>query len=147
MSDERLCAAAESILRLLPLWKAKMLRPLEHTAPSGLSGMQFWILAMVGELEAVPVGEVAKHMMISKSNITAVVDKLVSADLVERLPRSDDRRVVNVRITPSGRELLESQEQAMMESISQKLAGLPDDKLDELTVALTTVYEIISETP
>ncbi len=147
MSEQHLSAAAESMLRLLPLWKTKMLRPLEHTAPCGLSGMQFWILAMVGELEAVPVGEVAKHMMISKSNITAVVDKLVTADLVERLPRSDDRRVVNVRITPAGRELLVSQEQAMMESISEKLAGLPDDRLDELAAALTTVYAVISEIP
>lgn len=145
MSRPKLDMAAESLVRVLPLMKAKMMRPLEHSNLTGLSPMQFWILTMVADMEAISVGEVAKQMMISKSNITAVMDKLVDAGLVERAPAAEDRRVVNVRATESGHCLLKAHMELVKESIRERMSGLSDDRLEVLISALNSMHEVISQ--
>ena len=49
------------------------------------------------------LGEVA---VVSRSRVSRVVDELVRAGLVERVPNPDDRRSAFARITPAGRARL-----------------------------------------
>ena len=64
---------------------------------------QFDLLA---QLERQPnglrLGELSQRMMVTNGNITGLVDKLVEQGFVVREPSSDDRRVMNVRMTKAG---------------------------------------------
>jgi DNA-binding MarR family transcriptional regulator len=61
-------------------------------------------------LHAVPgrrlaMRELGDAVVISKSGLTGVVDRMARAGLVERIADPDDRRVTLVTLTPSGAEL------------------------------------------
>jgi DNA-binding MarR family transcriptional regulator len=44
---------------------------------------------------------------VSLPNVTGIVERLVERGLVERIRPADDRRIVEVRITAAGREILD----------------------------------------
>lgn len=58
--------------------------------------------------------------------------KLARADLVERLRGSDDRRVVNLQLTPKGRTILDRAPQSLTGLVPYALEGLPEKVLKRL---------------
>jgi DNA-binding MarR family transcriptional regulator len=61
------------------------------------------------QLHAAPAGrltmrELGRAVVISKSGLTGLVDRMQRAGLVERSGDPDDRRVVHVTLTPAGAE-------------------------------------------
>ena len=61
------------------------------------------LVAAVGGRPVWTMGELARHVMLAVSTLTAVVDRLVAKRLVERERSEKDRRTVWVRLTPEGR--------------------------------------------
>ena len=55
------------------------------------------------ENPAITMGELARHLGISLSAATGLVDRLVQRGLVERDNDPDDRRIVCVRLAPAGK--------------------------------------------
>ena len=52
------------------------------------------------------MGALAEAATISRSGLTRLVDRLEAESLLERHPASDDRRAIDVTITPDGSKLL-----------------------------------------
>ncbi len=42
------------------------------------------------------MSEIGRRVYISKSNMTSLIDKLVENGLAERIPDTNDRRVINI---------------------------------------------------
>ena len=79
--------------------------------PWGLSGEQYNVLRILRGApdHAHPTLEVASRMISRAPNITRLIDKLIGKGLVFRRSSEDDRRVVEVRLTPKGlRVVIES---------------------------------------
>jgi DNA-binding MarR family transcriptional regulator len=77
-------------------------------APFGLTDEQFnalRILRGAGE-GGLPTLEVSNRMLSRSPNVTRLLDRLIAKRLVRRSRLKEDRRVVNVSITPQGLELL-----------------------------------------
>jgi DNA-binding MarR family transcriptional regulator len=55
----------------------------------------------------VTAGDLARELVIDAASMTRMIDRLEKRKLAERLPRGDDRRVINLRLTPAGRALAE----------------------------------------
>ncbi len=79
----------------------------EYLKPYGISPQQFNILRILrGADDWVAMNNV-KDLMIEKSpNATRLADKLLTKKLIERKRSREDRRVVYIRISPPGHELL-----------------------------------------
>jgi DNA-binding MarR family transcriptional regulator len=56
--------------------------------------------------ETISIGELAEHLLIKNHSTVELVNRLVKAGLVMREPSSSDRRIVCVRITSKGEEML-----------------------------------------
>jgi DNA-binding MarR family transcriptional regulator len=70
-----------------------------------------WYDALVHLEEAndgLPMNEVASRILLSKSGLTRVIDRMEEAGLVRRERPPDDRRVIKVFITPAGLETLQA---------------------------------------
>ena len=69
----------------------------------GVTLPQFDVMAA---LERKPDGmtmtELSRFLMVSNGNVTGIIDRLVSDKLVTRQAPADDRRAINVRLTPRG---------------------------------------------
>ena len=71
-----------------------------------LSGTQFGTLEMLYHLGPLYQNEIGEKLLISKSNVVAVVDKLEQQDLVYRQRSEEDRRHIYVHLTEAGQTLV-----------------------------------------
>jgi MarR family 2-MHQ and catechol resistance regulon transcriptional repressor len=90
----------------------------------GISVSQCHTLEALGEHGTQAMQALAEHLHLAVSTVTRVVDQLVEKGLAERHSGAKDRRVCEVALTPSGRDLLRTlqgeliaREQAVLERI------------------------------
>lgn len=86
---------------------------IERLRPYGLSPQQFNILRILRGAggQKMSMGQVLSRMLDRSPNATRLTDKLIAKGLVERERCQEDRRVVHLRISAKGEELLESMEE------------------------------------
>lgn len=112
----------------------------EALKPFGISNQQFNILRILrGASDWVAMTDV-KGLMIEKSpNATRLADKMLNKNLIERKRSTSDRRVVYIRITKVGLDLLIAIDStdnkimaALMNNITEKEAKHVSSILDKL---------------
>ena len=72
----------------------------------GLTPPQFGTLEALYHLGPLSLGELADKLLVTGGNVTYVMDRLEDQGLVYRFRRPDDRRVIQAKLTPEGRELV-----------------------------------------
>jgi DNA-binding MarR family transcriptional regulator len=72
----------------------------------GLSHAGWAVLMRLGETDAMTQRDIAERCYVSQPTVTGVVDTLERDGLVVRERGTDDRRVVRVRLTATGRRRL-----------------------------------------
>jgi DNA-binding MarR family transcriptional regulator len=104
-------------------------------------------IAVMGELgqNSLTMSELAKTLMMPKPQLTHVVDLLVKAEIVERRPDEDDRRVINLALTDKGRMKLAEGKQMIKEHTKKRLATLTPEELEKMSTSLETLRSIISK--
>lgn len=83
----------------------------EFGRTAGLTGPQYSLIVAISHLAesegGTTVSQLANHLHVSGTYVTAEANKLESAGLLLRAPNPNDRRSVLLQLTKSGRELLE----------------------------------------
>ena len=84
--------------------------------PYGLTGPQYNILRILNGSfpKGLSVLDIKSRMIDRSSNVSRLVEKLRLAGFVERVPHGEDRRMVIVTISESGKKLLADIEQSRM---------------------------------
>jgi MarR family 2-MHQ and catechol resistance regulon transcriptional repressor len=72
----------------------------------GLTTPQFGTLEALYHLGPLSLGELAEKLLVTGGNVTYVMDRLEDQGLVYRFRRPDDRRVIQAKLTPEGRDLV-----------------------------------------
>jgi DNA-binding MarR family transcriptional regulator len=83
-----------------------------HFARYGLSDGRFFILMQLRRIKEADGGastpaDLAERSGVSRATVTGLLDGLEKDGLISRLPRQDDRRMIDIRITDQGLKLLE----------------------------------------
>lgn len=91
----------DELVRHRTVWNAEPWLELNMSTP------QFKALLLISEEEGIRMRELARRLGGSFSNATVLVDRLVERGLVERFAEPQDRRVVLVRVSEEGRNLIE----------------------------------------
>lgn len=89
------------------------------------------ILRGAGE-EGLPCGEISERMVRRDPDLTRLLDRLESRELVTRSRGTTDRRVVRASITAAGLELLESLNDAIESTLDQTLSHMTRERLNLL---------------
>lgn len=84
-------------------------------------------------------GEISKDMVVRVPDVTRLIDRLVTADLVTRERAVDDRRSVLVRITRKGLRVLERLDDPVIGLHKEHLGHLSRGQLDDLNHLLVQV--------
>lgn len=113
----------------------------------GLSGPQYNVLRILRGAggDGLPCLEIAGQMITRMPDITRLVDRLENAGLVCRARTDTDRRVVLVKITEAGLELLDKLDAPVRELHKQAMHPLTTDELHELSRLLTKARQTSSE--
>ncbi len=84
-------------------------------------------------------------LSISKSQMTHLIDKLISLGIVARVPDTKDRRIINISLTDKGRKVLEEYRRLIRENIERKLSYLKHEELEELSLLLRKLRDLESK--
>lgn len=101
----------------------------------GVSMTHFHVLTLLRHHDAMSMGRLAELMGASMSAATGIVDRMEERGLVERVRVPDDRRVVVVRPTRTGIDLVDDAELLKSKVMDAALARLTDDQLSHLAVS------------
>ncbi len=90
----------------------------------GLRIAEWRILAALAHFGPMPAGLVAERSSLDKPKVTRAVQQLVTRKLVTRRTASEDRRAVEIALTPKGREVFEAAAALAIQWESQMLGAL-----------------------
>lgn len=114
----------------------------ELEAEIGLPVSFYEVLTALSEApgERLPMRELADSVLLSKSGLTRVVDRMVTDGLVGRTPSADDRRVVYACLTDRGRARLAGATPVHLRSIEEHFGcHLDDAEADALQNILSRI--------
>ena len=87
------------------------------------------------------IGGVAGHLGVALTTASQFVDRLERAGYVERVHRSDDRRVVECRLTPRGLDLVAGMRGMQRDGLARVMGLLEPDELRDMG----RLFRIIAE--
>jgi DNA-binding MarR family transcriptional regulator len=89
------------------------------------------VLALLAEAgEPLPVTRLARLLLQASPSVTSLVDRMCANGLVERVKGHRDRRIVLVRLTPSGRQTHDSLRLVAAEAADEMFSVLsPEDRV------------------
>lgn len=99
--------------------------------PHGLTGAQYNVLNILSDRAAgISQRELGDLLVVDRSNVTGLLDRLEKAGWVQREDDPDDRRVYRVSLTPAGRALWSKVHPLYVEVVGQLTRGLSPKKMD-----------------
>lgn len=130
---------------LLRLLQNKFFRPMEHMIKCDLSPMQFRTMGIIYAKQSITMSEIANEVLISKQQLTPMIDKMIENNLAERTNDKEDRRIIKISLTPLGIEVVETHKKELLKSLSKKLENLDLEDIVILDIALGQINKIISK--
>lgn len=117
----------------------------------GLTILQYTVLRILyvrdPDGEGLSSGEIGGRLLVRVPDVTRLIDRMVSAGLVERFRSPDDRRVVKVRLTQAATDLVEAIHQPLIQHNVEMFAGMPEKDLERLSSLLARAHEALTEKP
>ncbi|MFA6027188.1 MAG: MarR family transcriptional regulator [Ignavibacteriaceae bacterium] len=90
----------------------------------GLTQPQFAVIEVIGHLGPLKIGELCEKMLVTGGNMTLVLDNIEKLGYIERVPSREDRRAINIQLTPAGQKLFEEVFVKHAENITQFMSVL-----------------------
>lgn len=149
MKNKILNSVAGDLLSIPPLIRRGINRKVVKAAfvkvGEGISVPHFEIMMTLQEGGRQHIAEIGEKLLIPKPQMTLLIDRLVGLQIVERRMDETDRRLINVALTDKGRAILKEKDRVLRANFRKKLAGLTEVELEELSVSLRKLRDILSK--
>ena len=109
----------------------------------GLRPRQFAVLLYLLELESATVSEIQDHLYTSASSASTTISQLEDEGYVTRARSEDDNRVVNVRLTDTGRTIAQNTPLRGIALLRRRLDSLPEDRLKMVDAVMSDLVELM----
>lgn len=87
------------------------------------------LMEILREKGSCTMTELGRLLIVSKPNITTLVDKLVGLEMVRRSFDENDRRLIYIELTDNGRDFLSELREMMKGNFGKSLLKFTDDEL------------------
>ena len=114
----------------------------------GVTASQMGALVALSRQKQRTMGELAWDLALTESAATRLVDRLVATNLVRRDRDEVDRRVVRVRLSSYGRQLVElvlARRQAQFLRVAEKMSAIEQEHLLDGLDALLRVFDTLEK--
>lgn len=135
---------SELLIASMPIFPKKLLGSdaLQRKFSIPSSQLQIMSLLLQGTMS---VSELSNRMSTAKPNITPLIDHLAKLGYVERVRDNEDRRVVNISITESGREFMDSVCAELQSVVEEWASELSPAELKKLINGLSDVVSVMQK--
>ncbi|MGD8413034.1 MAG: MarR family transcriptional regulator [Candidatus Latescibacterota bacterium] len=128
--ETEIIAAIRRIMRAIELRSRQLLDQ------TGVTGPQLAALQLAAQIENASASAISRHLHLSRSTVTGVLDRLQNRGLIRRNQNARDRRGNVIEVTPRGRDLLASAPPLLQDQFRQKLEQLEDWEQTSILAAL-----------
>jgi DNA-binding MarR family transcriptional regulator len=98
------------------------------------------LLADNGTMHSSKIGE---KLQIGKAQMTQLINRMVSLDIIERTMDESDRRTYNIKLKPEAIKLLNEHKQYTFIAVEEIMSSLSDQELENLSISLRKLRDIL----
>jgi DNA-binding MarR family transcriptional regulator len=133
----------ENLISIHPLLTKSFTRSIR--SKTNLNPGSLYVLGILTRHGKLSMSEIGCKLSMPKPHITALVDKLILEEMVERLFDPKDRRLVYVQVTPKGTKDFNIIKQEISQEMRVRLELLDAEKIKILAQASQQLKEILME--
>ncbi|MFZ7101486.1 MAG: MarR family winged helix-turn-helix transcriptional regulator [Peptococcaceae bacterium] len=100
--------------------------------PADITPTQFILLSTIKETANCKAADIAQILCFSPAAVTHLVDRLNANDWVDRVRSEKDRRIVWLKPTKKGQELLRRVQKKRYDMLLQRFANVNEEQLESL---------------
>jgi len=148
MRDDKLNSILDDLLSTLPLISRIFRKKISkwHMGVHGdISRLHHEIIRILEKEGTLHIAEIASRLVITRPQMTHLIDKLVDLGLVERQIDVADRRTIKVALTDKARVMLAEIDSVVRSNFEEILSSLTDEEVLELLVSVKKLREIFSK--
>ncbi|WP_373898432.1 MarR family winged helix-turn-helix transcriptional regulator [Haloimpatiens sp. FM7315] len=145
MKDNTSSIMATDLCNLLLTLHRKIFNPIEIRKTFTLPPSNVMVIFYLNHKDSTSISEIAKELIISKPNMTPIIDNLISEGLVIRYEDTKDRRIIRVKLTDKAHNFIKKQEEIMKISLSEKLSNLNPEEITSLKEHIYAISSIVSK--
>lgn len=143
METDNLANIADELFSLVIGLNRKVMNPDAIMRDLPMTPSQFKIIFYLIHCGSQPVSQIGKHLGISKSNMTPLIDRLIDQGYVHRYEDPTDRRIIRVEITEKAKDFFKNQRQKVKGMLVDKLSTLSEDDLILLQQSIKNISNIL----
>ncbi|MBD3425996.1 MAG: MarR family transcriptional regulator [Candidatus Omnitrophica bacterium] len=137
---------AVEMSRMLPtLMRAVTGRMEACLTDANLAVSHIVVLDMLREKGPCSMSELAQALNLSMGAATAIIDKMIQMELVERARSSEDRRVVNVTMRQKGSKISEEVNKMRVEATKELYSVLNESERNDYLRMIRKIYNNITK--
>lgn len=145
MEQKKYEEMVENLFLIMPLLKKKVVKCSLQGEDTDLNPPHFHILFSLEEMGQLTVTEIAKLLMISKTNVTPLVQKLIDEGFVERKYDETDRRYIHIGLIEKGKEFTENHRKLIIGNVKSRIEGFNEEELQRLSSSLHNLKELLEK--
>ncbi|ACA53638.1 MarR family winged helix-turn-helix transcriptional regulator [Clostridium botulinum] len=143
MNSTQLNEISQDLYDLLLNLQKKLFNPDELKKKFSLPSSHIKVIVYLKHNGNCPISKIAKDLLISKPNMTPIIDKLISENMVTRYTDPKDRRVIRVELTEEGVLFIKDQEKLIKALLAEKISDLSSEDLQYLSNHIIKIKNII----
>ncbi|MGI6184600.1 MAG: MarR family winged helix-turn-helix transcriptional regulator [Candidatus Fimadaptatus sp.] len=129
------------------LYNEKIARRFKSAHTDMLPGVQYMLLRMIADADHLTAGELAARAMMQKQQVTHALNQLEGRDLIRRVRRAEDRRVVWLEATDGARALLSEIHDELEAQLIHAFSDVDGELIARYTEAMHTIMDILERMP
>lgn len=131
----------DHIFQFMPVMHKKIFKNIKHN--NSIQKMR--LVDIISDEDGKPMKCYANKLMISKPNMTKLVNKLIEEDLVERRSDEKDRRLIKLYVTEVGKEYVRVQREEVKKKLANVVDVLSQEDKDKLIQSLSDAQDILNK--
>jgi DNA-binding MarR family transcriptional regulator len=132
-------SCARELLEVIPEISQLIRSEMRANRALGLTVPQFRALAFIRRNEGASLNMLAECLGLSPAGASSVADGLVERGFVKRGEGKEDRRRIELSLTPTGRRDLERARDATLEHLGKKFSGTSRDDRETVVRAMSAL--------
>jgi len=115
----------------------------EFTRKYRITGPQLGALRLASLSPGISMQQLSQQLYLHISTVSGIVDRLEKRGYVARERTSEDRRVVSIRVTDKGLQVIEKTPLAGMGLLIHAIDHIPEEQLQDILLGLRLLLDIM----